>query len=436
MKRWKVSTLKKESPLKAYFIWSIAVLYFLYEFFLQIFLGTIAKEIIQDLSLKVEQFAFIGSALYLSYALMQPKVGMLVDRYGIKKVLLCAVFICVVGVFLFSRTKSFSGAFFARFLIGIGSSFAFISILALSLNWFPKKHFGFFSGLAQFLGSLGPLLAGAPLVFLMKSLNYNWRLILFWMGVMGIAIFLLLLFFLQDKPKGKKKKLLFLDKRISDYQQIKYLFTQRQIWWIFLYAAFIYLTIPLLGAYWGTTYLQTRGFSLTDSAFIISMIWLGMALFAPLMGYFSDKFLRRRPFFIYASLAGLIISLTILYSPINNSWFLSILFFFLGAASSSQTLSFALVTENVSKKFFGIVLGFNNFCIVMFVAIIPPIITFIIRYSVVKEGLMENQFTQASFLKGFIFIPIFYFFALMISFFCIDETYCRQKHEVHKIGNS
>ncbi|WP_235206122.1 MFS transporter [Coxiella burnetii] len=146
-------------------IWLIAALFFLYEFFLRTFIGTVAHQIIPDLHLTPESFALIGSAYYIAYAIMQIPVGVLADKFGVKLIMIFAVLVCAVATWLFAQSTGFGFAFFSRFLMGFGSSFAFICLLVIAVTWFPRRYFGFFAGTSQFIGTMGPLLAGGPLVF-------------------------------------------------------------------------------------------------------------------------------------------------------------------------------------------------------------------------------------------------------------------------------
>lgn len=414
-----------------FFIWGLATLFYLFEFSLQVFQGTLANEILKDLHLEAEQFAFMGSAFYFAYAVMQPNVGILSDRFGVRRSLLFAVALCSLGAFLLSTAEGFYSALLARLFIGFGSSFSFVSILILSLNWFPKRSFGFFVGLAQFLGALGPLLAGAPLSWLVQKLHGDWRLVVLGMSFFGWGLFLVMLAFLQDKPKNKKQKIIFLTPHFSLSKKIQLLKKTKQAWWIFAYASCIYVSLPLLSAYWGTSYLQTKDFSRSEAAFIVSMVWLGMASFCPLLGIFSDRIERRKVFLIASAALGIFSSALILYAPITQRLLLLLLFFLLGAAGAGQSLTFALVAENVPKKLQPLTLGLNNFFIIIFVAALPPLVTYLIQLSARNH---PGHFTQSNFADGFIVIPILYLIALLVSSLGIKETFCRQQGEVHTLS--
>ncbi|MGE0199196.1 MAG: MFS transporter, partial [Simkaniaceae bacterium] len=169
---------KKTITLAALFIWFLASLFYLYEFFLRVFISTISDQVMQDFHLTAQKFAIMGAGYYLAYSLMQIPVGILVDRFGARLLLTIAVVLAAIGGGWFACAHSFEIGFISRCFMGFGSSFAYVCLLMLALNWFPKSHFGLMVGLANLLGALGPFLAGGPLSLLLNLFDNNWRLIL------------------------------------------------------------------------------------------------------------------------------------------------------------------------------------------------------------------------------------------------------------------
>lgn len=425
--------MEEEGKISFYgiFVWLLAILYFFYEFFLRIFLGTIASEVSEDLHLSIRQFSIVAAAYYVTYGVMQIPVGILTEKIGTRIILSSACLICTVGVFLLSFSKSFYPALASRLLIGFGSSFAFVALLIISLNWFPRKYFGFLCGISLFLGAVGPMLAGAPLAYVMRLLNGNWRLILFGIGLFGIALTVLLILFMRSKPKDLSQRIIFITPYESLLKKLLQLLKNRQAWYVLLCASFIYCPMPLLAAYFGTSYLQTRGFDKTTAAFIISMIWVGYAVANPIIGKLSDQIKRRTPFLYFFSFMGCCASVIALYFTPPNYYLLIFLFFLMGVASASQGLAYALVVEHTPKKLHSAALGLNNTGGMIFGAIFPPLAGFIVQAAVRNAGKITP--TQAEYVKGLSLIPLLYVLAGVFALFLVQETFCRQQHEVHRL---
>jgi len=416
------------------FIWTLAALFFLYEFFLRTFIGTVVHEVTQAMHLNAEQLSIIGAAYYLTYGIMQIPVGILIDRYGARLLLTIAITVCVFGVFLFSIAQDFYLAIFGRLLMGLGSSFGFVGLLIIALNWFPRQRFGFFAGLAQFLGAVGPILAGAPLVMLLYAAHDNWRVVLISIGMLGLILAVLIAIFVRNKPAGYKYKTIFLHFPEPLWKKLIRLFKNSQAWIIVIYALSNYVPIALLGAIWGTAYLQTRGMSQSTAAFVTSMLWLGLAIGCPLFGYISDRIKRRKSVMLFCALLGIITTLDIIYWPGYSKTIFGIFFFALGLAGSGQSLSFALMSEHVPTNLHATALGFNNASLTLSSAFMIPLISLLIQFSIhshVKSGI---AYQQSDFTLGLLSLAGLYVLGFLVAIFALKETYCRQQHEPFKLS--
>ncbi len=346
------------------FIWFLAGLFFLYEFFIRAFMGSVADPLQASLNLTPAAFGLIASAYYMAYSPMQIPVGILMDRFGARVLLSCGALLCAVGTLLFAQAHSFHEAWGARFLMGLGSSVGFISLLTVSLNWFPRRFFGFFAGMAEILGMIGPILSGAPLAYCLIATNNNWRMILEYVGVIGIFLTLLLVFIVRNQPKNVIHTVE-TQSKLSLMQKLKLLAKIKSARRVALYAFFIYAAIPLIGESWGTPYLQARGFSLTEATGIIASLWLGMGLGSPAVGLISDILRRRTLILGLCGALGIITSFLFATTHTHSVVYLTALLFLIGVAAGGQTLSFAAMAESVPNSVKGTAMGFNNFAVML-----------------------------------------------------------------------
>lgn len=416
--------------LLALFIWVLALVFFFYEFFLRILLGTIASDVIFQLDLSAGQFSTIAGAYYVTYGLMQVPVGMLTEKVGARLTLSAACLFCASGVFLFSVSHGYVLALISRLFIGFGSSFAFVSLMLLSLKWFPRKYFSVMTGLALFLGATGPVLAGAPLAKLYEAMDGNWRAILIWLGVFGVALAIALLFFIRNEPKESEKRIIFLSLSKEDNLNsfLKTIFSNKQCWMVFIYTATTYVILPLFAAYWGTLYLQARDIELTNAAFIISMEWVGYAVGSPILGKLSDYTKRRKPYLCIPMVIGVIASSLILFLPTTSETLLASFFFFIGFAVSGQSLSFSAIIEQTPRALHSTALGVNNAVSMLSAAVLPVFVGVVIQ-----KHQIGPKIQQAALMQGLSITPVLFCVAFLVAFFGIKETFCRQQHEVHTL---
>lgn len=406
-------------------IWMLAALFFLYEFFLRTFVGSVAHQIIPDLKLNAETFSILGSAYYLAYGIMQIPVGILADKFGVKRIMIFASLVCAGATYLFAHASGFYIAIVGRLLMGFGSSFAFVCLLVIAVTWFPRKMFGFFAGASQFIGTMGPLLAGGPLIALMAAQHSSWRTALTEISIFGIVLALLILFIVRKKPRGGQATMIFLRSEESMKIRLGRLMRNRQAWWIALYSATNYVSLALLGAIWGTEYLQTRGLSQAHAAGMISLAWLGYAIGCPALGALSDIIKRRKPMLSLCAILGLCVTSLIVFLPLHQLFLYALLFFMLGIAASGQNIGFATITEHVNMATRATALGLNNGAIVLLSALLPPIVSYFINDSAHHQMML----TADNFIVGLSVMPILYGLALLNSLFMIKETFCKPQKQ-------
>ncbi len=423
----------KPSPLSllGISIWGLAAIFFLYEFFLRTFIGSVAHQILPELSLNAETFAIIGSAYYVTYGIMQVPVGILADKFGVKVLMVFAALVCALAAFLFANATGFYSALFSRLLMGFGSSFAFVCLLVIVVTWFPRRYFGFFAGASQFIGTIGPILAGGPLIAIMAASNETWRIALTQIAVVGLVLAVLIFFFVKNKPKDHHKELIFLRKKEKLTVLLVRLMKNKQAWYVAFYSATNYVSIALLGAIWGTEYLQAHGLSQAVAANMISLSWLGYAVGCPLLGALSDIARRRKPTLIACSLLGLLTTTAITYFSVGAAhWVYGVLFFSLGIAASGQNIGFAVISEHVDMGIRATALGLNNGAIMLFDTTLPPLMGYCIYLS---AGSHTTVLRPENFTVGFTVMPLLYIISLFIVMFFIKETYCKPQKEAIKL---
>lgn len=107
------------------------------------------------------------------YAAMQVPTGILVDRYGPRRLLTAAAFLMGVGQLVFAIAPSYPAALFARALLGCGDAMTFISVLRFAAARFSPKRYPTLIALTTTAGVLGNVLATLPLHQLLQNLGWT-----------------------------------------------------------------------------------------------------------------------------------------------------------------------------------------------------------------------------------------------------------------------
>ncbi len=415
------------------FVWSVGALFFLYEFFLRTFLGALGKQIIPALQLTPSQFALLASAFYISYGLMQVPIGAITDRFGLKLSMCFATFMCSLSALWFAYAHTFIIGLICRFLMGLGGGFAFLCLLIITIDWLPKKRLALFVGAGQFTGTMGALIAGGPLASIVVSAHIPWRTVFIFIALAGFFIFMLASLFVKKRKQDRENEVVILNTTHSIRSKIRQLIHSTQAWWVAIYSAFIFLSVAMLGAVWGTIYLQSIGYSQQTAASIVSLAWLGFACGCPILGGVSDYIIKRKPVMMLCSLIGTIDALCVVYIPLPHAWLYGVLFFILGVTASGQSIGFAIITEHVPPEAKSMALGLNSAFITLLAALVPIIVGLVIEHVAHITGAHTKHYAYHDFILAFSIMPLLYFLSLIISTIFIKETYCRSKKELVRL---
>lgn len=400
-------------------VWVTCAVFFGYEFLLRTVLGTFQHPISYDLQLSPISFAVLSTTAYLMvYGLMQVPVGIIVDRFGLKKSLIFAVVVCAISTVMFSFAYEFKIAVIARMLMGLGSSFGFVCLLVAVYEWMPQNRFGLFVGLSQFLGTLGPMIAAGPLNQYASAGDKDWRPIFWGLGVTGCAILIIIIAFVKNNL-GQMGGFRIIQKPKPTMLNLSQLLSQKQVWIIALYSACVYFGLEYLSENEGKIFLQLNGYDSSFSSYMITVAWIGYAIGCPLLGGLSDYYKRRKVVMTLSALLALISLVTIIFFPISKP-VLTVAFVVLGIGAGGQSIGFAMMAEQCSSAYLAAGLGVNNAMIAVVSSINAPLIGALIDMR--SEGLapvvLDYQFAF-SLVVGLISI------AFLVSVLFVKETYCR-----------
>lgn len=278
-----------------------AALFFFYEFIQLNLFNAIDVQLMQDFQLNAPQLGQLASMYFYANALFLFPAGILLDRFSTKKLLLCAIALCTVGTFVFALSSNYFLAACARFLVGSGASFCFLSCIRIASRWFPASRMALVTGIIVTMAMLGGMVAQTPMALLSHAIG--WRQAVILDSFLGIFIGLATLFFVQDRPpnsqeaaKADKATL----KNMGLWRCISYAVTNPQNWLGGIYTSLLNLPVFLLGALWGIHYLmEVHHLSDVQASYATTLFFVGVIIGSPIYGWFSDYIgLRRLPMII------------------------------------------------------------------------------------------------------------------------------------------
>lgn len=361
--------------LTPWIICALGALYYCYEYFLRISPSVMIHDLMKAYDLTGAEVGSLSAFYYHAYVPMQIIVGLMMDRYGPRRLLALACLCCAAGTYLFAGSHSIAIAELGRFFVGFGSAFAFVGALKLATIWLPPNRFALISGIITSLGMIGAMAGDIMLRSLVDVLG--WKVTTYASAGVGIMLAMMIWIIVRDvnpsptHPNYHIQRLNFHDLLRGLWGALR----NPQIWFNGMLGFLLYLSLSAFAELWGIPYLeQARGLSRIHAANANAMIFLGWAIGGPCWGLFSDFIERRCLPILIASIAALIIVCVILYFPQFSFISIHFLLFLFGFLTSVQVLVFAICREVTHFRIAGTAIALTNMFVMIGGNLFQPVI--------------------------------------------------------------
>ncbi|TAK43553.1 MAG: MFS transporter [Betaproteobacteria bacterium] len=171
--------------------------YFL-SFFFRNVNAVISKDLAREFSLAPSDLGFLTSMYLLAFAAFQLPLGVLLDRYGPRRVLAVLYSIAGAGALIFGVAQDFTTLSIGRALIGLGVSGGLMGAIKAFTMWFPLSRLATLNGLYLAVGGIGGLSATAPVEALLGPLG--WRALFYCVAGLSVMAAALIFFVVPEKP--------------------------------------------------------------------------------------------------------------------------------------------------------------------------------------------------------------------------------------------
>jgi sugar phosphate permease len=121
---------------KAWLFWGLAALFYFYQFILRVSPGVMSHELMRDFAVQGCALGVLGAFYYNAYAAMQIPLGILMDRFGPRRLIAVSCATAALGTYFFSQAETLALASFGRLLMGAGAACGFIGTIKLATLWF------------------------------------------------------------------------------------------------------------------------------------------------------------------------------------------------------------------------------------------------------------------------------------------------------------
>jgi predicted MFS family arabinose efflux permease len=170
---------------RAYLAWATVATAYAIAFLQRVAPQSVSLSFMHDFHTDAAGAAMLASSYFWGYTLMQIPAGLLVDRYGVKRVVLLSMAASSIGSAAFALAPSLFDVFIARLVVACGDALVFTALLKLVAQNFSDERFGFMSGISQVSGYLGGVSATTPLAAAVTG--FGWRACFIFIACVGAA---------------------------------------------------------------------------------------------------------------------------------------------------------------------------------------------------------------------------------------------------------
>ncbi len=157
----------------------------------------------RDIGITAGDLGLLTSAFFLFFAGCQPVLGVMLDRYGPRRVQAVLLAMAAAGSTLFGLSLSLGELIVARVLIGLGFAGGLMAAIKAITIWYPSERWGLITGFHMMAGGLGSMAATLPIEWSLSVVS--WQGLFFWLAGLCLATAAILFVVVPERPVAAAK---------------------------------------------------------------------------------------------------------------------------------------------------------------------------------------------------------------------------------------
>lgn len=348
-------TTFSHSRLITWMIWTIASVFYAYQYVLRVMPNIMLTDIMQHFQIDAATFGQFSGVYYLGYSLLHLPIGIMLDRFGPKKIMTACILCTVAGLSPLLFADYWIYPLIGRFLIGLGSSAAILGVFKVIRMAFKEAQFPRMLSFSVMIGLIGAIYGGGPLHYMHEAFGYEAVIYLF--GGIGILLALATYWIIPAMKSPPQSSVL------SD---IKEVFRNPKVLWMCFLAGMMVGPAEGFADVWGTAFLKNScGIDSTLAASLPSMIFIGMCVGSPVLSFIAEKAGSYILTIIGAGVVMTIGFVILLAYPLTTS-LLTFNFMVIGVCCAYQILAIYKASTYVREHLAGLTTAVANMIIMTF----------------------------------------------------------------------
>ena len=261
--------------------------------------AVIAPDLLEELALAPSSLGLLTAIYFITFASFQLPLGILLDRYGPRKVEATLLLFAGLGAYIFSQATSLSGLVVGRAFIGFGVSSCLMAAFKAYTMWFPKEKWPLVNGFQMAAGGLGALVAASPVELAVGYTDWRGLFVILAMATIASALFVFIVVPQKNISTGGET----IGQQLDG---IKTIFTSRTFWALAPLTTASQATFLSIQGLWSGPWLtNVGGYNRADTAHTLSMVALAMIVGFITIGWLTQWLGRKDISTTHTAVAGM-----------------------------------------------------------------------------------------------------------------------------------
>jgi len=310
--------------------------------------AVIAPDLLEELALAPSSLGLLTAIYFITFASFQLPLGILLDRYGPRKVEASLLLFAGLGAYIFSQATSLSGLVVGRAFIGFGVSSCLMAAFKAYTMWFPKEKWPLVNGFQMAAGGLGALVAASPVEFALGYTDWRGLFVILAIATIASALFVFIVVPKKNISTGGET----IGQQLDG---IKIIFTSRTFWSLAPLTTASQATFLSIQGLWSGPWLtNVAGYNRADTAQTLSMVALAMIVGFITIGWLTQWLGRKNISTTHTAVAGMsffmLAQLLLIILPIKFAVPVWIIFGFTGTTS---IIAYAALSQSFPSELSG-----------------------------------------------------------------------------------
>ncbi len=321
-------------------------------------MGSVALDASVWFHTNAQQLSSLAVLQLLFYAGMQIPVGIMLDRFGSRRILAVGAVLMAAGQVVVGLSTLLPIAVLGRILVGVGDACTFISMMRMSNSWFNGRIASHLQQWLATIGQTGQILSAIPFAFLLHLAG--WEPAFISAAALSLLVGTLVWLYAKENPAREVHH----STRLVDvYSNLKKNIRKPITWLAFFTHFSTQSTGTTFALLWGVPFMVSAlSLNRGVAGGFLTLFVITNASMGPLIGLFCAKFPARRHIFVLGVVGAIIAVwlLLIVHPGAPPAWMLALLVMVIGVGGPTSMVAFDYSKEAFPASELGATNGLIN----------------------------------------------------------------------------